>query len=552
MSLVEALPQSLAGAVRAALQQRVTDALASRIWARAADIWPGDALNWVEWLDAPAAASALLPGLAPLTTHARGFDHAVLIGMGGSSMCPEVLSCAIGPTAGQPRLLVLDSSVPSEVRQLRAQVDPEKTLFIVASKSGTTMETDSGHRYFRAAVREAVGEAHEARHFIAITDPGTPLSQAPGFHHVATGVPAIGGRFSALSVFGLLPAAVLGIDLQRLLAPATAMAERCRMDSADNPGLALGIALATAQRHGRDKLTLLSSPGIATLGAWAEQLIAESTGKGGQGIVPVDLEPPGAPDAYGDDRIFLHLRLQGDDGLDAPVQALRQAGQPVIRIDVPDAYALGGEFFRLQFATAVAGAAMALNPFDQPDVEAAKKAARRMMASDSDGQASERLLATDAPLRAYGPASAPEVESPRVALSELLHAATPNRYIALQAYIARNEASEAGLQALAGTLRRLTGCAVTHGFGPRFLHSTGQLHKGGAANVVCLQITSAPADDVDVPGRDFSFGTLVAAQAAGDFEVLAERGRPILRLDLQADQAESLDAVARLVAAIGE
>lgn len=540
-------PDALSNAFAAALRTHCDAGLAGRIWARAADVWPGKALDWVGWLDAPADAGALEAELASIRAHAAGFDQAVLIGMGGSSMCPEVLADALGAAPGQPPLRVLDSSLPSEVRALRADIDPARTLFIIASKSGTTMETDVGHRYFRQAVSEAVGPERAAAHFIAITDPGTPLSQAQGFYHIAAGQPAIGGRFSALSVFGLLPAAVLGVDLARLLGSARSMASACHADSEHNPGLRLGVAIATAAGLGRDKLTLACSPGIAGLGAWAEQLIAESTGKGGKGIVPVDLEPLAQPAAYGDDRIFLHVRLAGDDSHDAAMQALRDAGQPVLRLDVPDAYALGGEFFRFQFATAVAGALMALNPFDQPDVEAAKLAARRMMAAGGDVGAGQRVLASAGGLSVHGPADSPEAADPAAAVANLLRAATPGHYIALQAYLARNPARETQLAGLAGTLRALTGCAVTHGFGPRFLHSTGQLHKGGAANVVCIQITTGYADDPAVPGRDFTFGSLAAAQAAGDFEVLAERGRPILRVHLEAPLGEDLGALLALL-----
>jgi len=530
---------------RDAIAQCCAERVASRIWERDPSLWPGDAHEWLDWLEAPRPPRTMLAQLDAVAAGARAHDDVLLLGMGGSSLCPEVLAESFGRQAGFPRLRILDSSVPADVLQRTATVDPARTLVIVASKSGTTLETDVARRHFTELLPPA---ADGTLPMIAITDPDTALSTLAAdqrYRHVALGQPGIGGRFSALSIFGLLPAAAMGLDVPRLLASAQAMAARCKADTADNPGLALGVAMASAAAAGRNKLTLVCSQPIATLGAWVEQLVAESTGKDGKGIVPVDLEPLGAAGQYGDDRLFVHVRLTGDDSVDDGLSALAQAGHPVITLDVEDSHGLGGEFFRFQFATAVAGHLMKLNPFDQPDVEAAKRAARRMMEQQADAQPQQRRVGDIEDVALWVAANTQPTSTADAAttLRDAVDDLPPGGYIALQAYVQRSQQTHAALARMRDRLRTHSMRATTYGFGPRFLHSTGQLHKGGPDSVLCLQITADDPQPLAIPGKDFDFGALARAQAAGDFEVLAERGRRVLRLHVPSDDAASLDAL---------
>ncbi len=538
----------------------------ARLWSRDASLWTGsDESKWLGWLT---AAEDFARGLANLQAfcaeiRAEGLRHVLLLGMGGSSLCPEVLAETFGPLPGGPKLHVLDSTVPAQVASVERDVDLPRALVIVASKSGSTLEPNIFHAYFYDRMVAAVGREAASRHFVAITDPGSKLetiATRDGFRRIFAGVPSIGGRYSALSPFGLVPAAAMGLDLPRWHASAAAMAAACGPQKAahDNPGVSLGLLLGTCANHGLDKLTLIVSPRIYDLGAWLEQLIAESTGKNGRAVIPVDREAVAAPNVYGHDRVFAYVRLASapDDAQDAAVEALVAAGRPVVRLDVAEPYGLSGEFFRWEIATAVAGSVMGINPFDQPDVEASKIATRKLTAEfESTGKLSAEdpvltddgmTLFTDAanadPLRrAAGEGTAPSW------LKAHLARLRQGDYFAVLAYVAMNKAHEARLQNIRMRVRDRRGVATCLGFGPRFLHSTGQAYKGGPNSGVFLQITSDDTVDLPVPSARFSFGVVKAAQARGDFQVLVERGRRALRVHLGADVEAGLNRLEQIV-----
>jgi transaldolase/glucose-6-phosphate isomerase len=449
-----------------------------------------------------------------------------------------------GRLVGWPELHVLDSTDPAQVRTLETTVDLARTLFIVASKSGTTLEPNIFKQHFFECVKATVGAAEVGRRFVAITDPGSQMqrvAEADGFRRVFFGLPSIGGRYSALSDFGMVPAAVMGLDVARLLGRAAEMARACAASVSveENPGAALGIVMGVLAKNGRDKATLVASPGIQGLGAWLEQLLAESTGKGGQGLIPIDREPLGAPGVYGADRFFVYLRLSSapDAEQDLRVEALERAGQPLVRITVDDPYDLGAEFFRWEFATAVAGAMLHVNPFDQPDVEASKLATRRL----TDEYEKTGALPSQAAVRV-------DDTNLRAALRNHLGRLGAGDYAALLAYVEMSDAHERELQAIRGTIRDRYRVATCLGFGPRFLHSTGQAYKGGPNSGVFLQITCDDAVDVPVPGQKYTFGVVKAAQAQGDFQVLVERGRRALRIHLGKDVKGGLATLRSAVA----
>jgi transaldolase/glucose-6-phosphate isomerase len=484
--------------------------------------------------------------------------------MGGSSLCPDVLRETFGHVEGHPELLVLDSTDPAQVAGVASAVDMARTLFIVSSKSGSTLEPNILLAYFFRQVVDAIGEDGAASRFIAITDPGSNLERQAtdaGFRHIFHGKPQIGGRFSALSAFGIVPAAIMGLDVGRFLEGAGQMVDACGTGSAavQNPGVLLGTILGVAATQGRDKLTLFASPGIASLGGWLEQLVAESTGKSGKGIIPVDGEAIGAPDHYGEDRVFVYLRLEAapDAAQDAAVAELESAGQPVVRIPLADAYRLGAEFFRWEIATAVAGAILGINPFDQPDVEASKIETRKLTAAyeETGSLPAEDPVLVDGDLSLYtnaGNASElSELAGSGASLADTINThlsrAGSGDYVALLAYLDRNEAHDAVLQAVRHHVRDARGVATCVGFGPRFLHSTGQAYKGGPNSGVFLQITCDHAKDLPVPGHDYTFGVVEAAQARGDFEVLAERERRVLRVHLGGDMQASLEQLQSIV-----
>jgi transaldolase/glucose-6-phosphate isomerase len=553
------LPGDLEAAVDSVVAEWQADQRVRRMWARDATVWTGaDEGRWLGWLGIVEDQLAHTDFLTMIRdrAHAAGFAHALLLGMGGSSLAPEMVKLTWGTQDGYPELHVLDSTDPAQVAAVEAEVDLANTLFIVSSKSGSTLEPNIFKQYFFQRVSELLGEDEAGRRFIAITDPGSKMetiAEADSFRHIAHGVPEIGGRYSALSNFGIIPAAIMGVDVRRLLDCAERMAESCRpsVPAAENPGLVLGATLGACATRGRDKLTLIASPRISDFGAWLEQLVAESTGKHGKGIIPVDREPLGAPEVYGDDRLFAYIRLASgpDAAQDAAVAALEAAGHPVIRIDLDDVHELGGEIFRWEFATAVAGAVIGINPFDQPDVEASKVATRKLTAEyERTGslppetpvftQNGFHLFADERNAAVLGGDSFDDY------IAGHLARIGPGDYVALLAYIEMTPEHEQALESIRRTIRDRTGAATCVGFGPRFLHSTGQAYKGGPNSGVFLQITCDDALDVAVPGQRYTFGAVKAAQARGDLQVLADRGRRALRVHLGTDVRGGLTAIA--------
>jgi glucose-6-phosphate isomerase len=558
------LPADLDAAVSATLREWTEQGKAERLWARDAALWTGaDEASWLGWLGIVDEQLGRVSELRRIAEEVRqaAFTHVLLLGMGGSSLCPEVLRMTFGKLPGWPELSVLDSTDPAQVRACEARVDLGRTLFIVSSKSGTTLEPNIFKQHFFERVKQTVGPGRAGDRFIAITDPGSKLEQvarADGFRHVLFGLPSIGGRYSALSDFGMVPAALMGLDVARLLGAAQAMARACaaRGPAEENPGAALGAILGVLGSRGRDKVTLVASPGIHDLGAWLEQLLAESTGKAGKGLIPVDREPLGPANLYGQDRLLVYLRLRSapSPAQDRAVASLQAAGQPVVWIEVPEPYQIAAEFFRWEFATAVAGAILRINPFDQPDVEASKIATRRLT---DEFEKTGRLPVETPILEAEGlrlladPRNAAELAAGGRTLAGLLRAhlgrIRPGDYAALLAYVEMTAAHETALQGIRTRVRDRYRVATCLGFGPRFLHSTGQAYKGGPNTGVFLQITCDDALDLPVPGQRYTFGVVKAAQARGDLEVLAERGRRALRVHLGADVLAGLGTLGRAV-----
>jgi transaldolase / glucose-6-phosphate isomerase len=561
------LPAELDAEVSASLKDWASAGKVRRMWSRDASLWSGkDEANWLGWLgitEDQIANSAHLKAIAAEVKQA-GFSHILLLGMGGSSLAPEVLQMTYGDQPGYPRMHVLDSTDPAQIKAFEAKVDLKNTLFIVSSKSGGTLEPNIFQQYFFDRVAKLLGAKEAGNRFIAITDPGSKMqqvAQAQGFRKIFFGLPSIGGRYSALSDFGMVPAAVMGLDVGRFLDRTEEMVQACTacVPAQDNPGVVLGTILGVSARRGRDKLTFITSPGIHDLGAWLEQLIAESTGKEGKGIIPVDREDPGAPAVYGTDRLFVYLRLASnpDPKQERAVEALQKSGQPVVRISIADVYDLGQEFFRWEIATAVAGALLGINPFDQPDVEASKIATRKLTSEyEQNGKLPAEIpVLEDGGIKLFtDPRNAEALSSAAAAnrslagyLNAHLSRIKAGDYFALLGYIPMNEATQMALQSLRHAVRDAKGMATCVGFGPRFLHSTGQGYKGGPNSGVFLQITCDDANDVAVPGQKYSFGVVKSAQARGDFQVLADRNRRALRVHLGKDVAAGL---ARLEAAV--
>ena len=526
------------------------DGTVRRLWKRDASVWTGaDEAKWLGWLDILDREEAKLADYRAFADEVRreDFKHAVLLGMGGSSLGPEVLAETFGPQPGFPHLHILDSTDPAQVRTTEAAIDLARTLFIVSSKSGSTLEPNIFRDYFLDRVKQAVGAERAGSRFVAVTDPGSAMEKAAkgdGFRRVFHGEASIGGRYSVLSAFGLVPAAASGLDVGRLIETARIMVRSCGPDvpPAENPGFQLGAVMGVAAHAGRDKVTVVAPEPLQDFGAWAEQLIAESTGKEGHGLIPIDAEPLGAPDVYGQDRLFVQLRLAGHEDMDqdAAVKALQAAGHPVVRIDLSSRDDLVQEFFRWEFAVAVAGSLTRVNPFDQPDVEASKNKTREL----TDAVEKTGSLPVETPTFAEGRielyADGRNAEALRDSgatdLSGWLKAhvarAGAGDYVALLAYVERNTAHLESLTRMRLAIRDFRKVATCVGFGPRFLHSTGQAYKGGPNTGVFLQITAEPAADLPIPGRRFSFGTVESAQAAGDFDVLNERGRRALRVHI--------------------
>ena len=526
--------------LNSALDQLQAQQTLPRIWRGDHTVWsqsPVEIVDRLGWLRAPDEMATKVAALKAFADEVRaaGFRHVVLLGMGGSSLGPEVFRRSFSPAPGYPPLIVLDSTVPRWLAAVDAAIDPKHTLFIVSSKSGTTIEPLSFYKHFRARVTGAVGESAAGASFVAITDPGTPLERMAaetGFRRVFTNLPDTGGRFSVLTFFGLVPAALMGLDVSRLLKRAKAAASECsqNISAASNPGATLGASVATMALAGKDKLTLVASRGIGGFGLWVEQLIAESLGKSGKGVVPVAGEPLLEPSAYGQDRFFVRLRHAGgvDSAQDAAVDRLEAAGHLVVRIEMADSYDLGYEFFRWEMAAAVAGAILEVHPFDQPDVQLAKDMTSRILKEPRGN-----------------------VEAPKAAaLSGLLGSAKPGDYVAILAYVRETPEMDQAITSLRRAIMERYRIATTAGYGPRYLHSTGQLHKGGPDSGLFFVITADQGTEMPVPGMAYSFNYLSQAQAMGDLRALAERGRRVAHLHLQREDADAMRALSKQIGSL--
>ena len=534
----------LVDAVESTLRMWDEQNICKRIWEKDHTVWspdPTELGNRLGWLFLPNTSLEEIEEIQAFAAEISdaAMRHVVLLGMGGSSLAPEVFAHTFGSSAGYPELIVLDSTHPDAVRAVEDAIDPARTLFVVASKSGTTLETLSFFRTFWERVSKVTSVP--GSHFVAITDPGSALEQLASerqFRRVFGAPSTVGGRYSALSVFGLVPAALIGVDIKRLLERAASMAAASSgsTKASENPSLQLGVTLAELALEGIDKVTFFGSPTIGALPIWIEQLVAESVGKNGKGIVPVDGEADVAPDTYGRDRLFVALCLAGDDDVARRLDALEAAGHPVVSTVLEDKFDVGAEMFRWELATAAAGAVLGINPFDQPDVQLAKSLAKEAMASKGDATTGPDADIVDA--------------EDGAALSSAFNEwaqASPGDYLALQAYVAPSAAVAAELQVIRTALGQRLGLASTIGFGPRFLHSTGQLHKGGANNGLFLQLVDEPREDMPVPETEFTFAELIEAQAIGDAKALTQRGRRVLRVNLGSDTLAGLEKVRAVI-----
>lgn len=555
-SISYSLPSQIEDAVREQISAWLSDDKVRRIWDKDSSVWTGeDEAKWLGWLaiaEEEAANIAKYHQLQKDLEDSR-FTDVLLMGMGGSSLCPEVLAV----TFDKKNFRILDSTVPSQVKAVEERLDLAKTLFIVASKSGSTLEPNCFKQYFFDRVSQISGEP--GKHFVAITDPGSKMEQIAKddrFRHIFYGKPEVGGRFSALSAFGLTAAAAMGLDIDILLNRANAMADLCkRHNPEENPGALLGLVLGVCHKFGRDKLTIFASSEVYDLGAWLEQLIAESTGKNGVSIIPVDREPIIDAENYYDDRVFVHIGVKNsptDENTYSKLEDIERVGHPVIRIELETLYHISQEFFRWEFATAVAGAVMEINPFNQPDVESAKIEARKITEEyektgslpdetpffEADGI---RLFSDGANIAALNELAA-EKTLAGFLIAHISRLGSGD-YFALLGYIEMNGENETALQSIRETVLNKELAASCLGFGPRFLHSTGQAYKGGANNGVFLQITSDDPDDLPVPGQKYTFGVVKSAQARGDFQVLLDRERRALRLHISGDLSMGLEKV---------
>ena len=532
-----------------------------RLWARDKSLWTGaDEDRWLGWLDIAARENANRAALDELAREVERlhFGDAILLGMGGSSLGAQVFSDTFGHREGWPPLRVLDSTDPDQIRAVERAISPGKTLFVVSSKSGTTLEPNILRDHFVQVTNEAAPKEPAEKHFIAITDPATALdtsARQSGFRQIFYGDPAIGGRFSVLSKFGLVPAAIMGLDVGRLLSEAGLMAQSCdaQVPPSSNPGVLLGAALGVLARDfGRDKITLIASPSIASLGAWLEQLLAESTGKQGKGLIPVGAEALGRAGSYGSDRVFVHLQLKGNDDRNERLLSLQKLGHPVIRLVIGDTYQIAQMFFLWEMAVAVAGAVIGINPFDQPDVEASKERTRALtdsMERENSGPPPRPDFEADG-VAVYADAAASKEISQATSLADCMRIQlgriTDGDYFALLGYMERSPEHNAALQAIRLRVRDENRVATCLGFGPRYLHSTGQAYKGGPNSGVFVTLTCDHADDVPMENRKLTFGAVELAQAQGDFEVLKERGRRAIRIHMH-DLPRGLDALGKAV-----
>ena len=569
------LPADLDKNVNAALNDWHENNKVQRLWARDPWLWTGrDEAKWLDWLYVAQDQMDHIGNLKRIfeATQGKYLKHLVLLGMGGSSLAPDMLRNTFGTIDDHPELLILDSTDPAQIKLIEDRIDDySRTRFVVSSKSGSTLEPNIYKEYFFTRASEALGSDKAAANiFFAITDPGSnlqTLANAEGFHNIFHGVAGIGGRYSALSNFGMVPGAGMGLDIGYFLDLTMIMVEACAscVPARENPGVILGAILGSAGINGRDKITLIASPGISSLGAWLEQLLAESTGKEGKGLIPVDGEALAAPEHYGDDRVFAYLRLatEPDAAQDAALEKLAQAGHPVIRIDVPDIDHVGQEFFRWEIATAVAGSIIGINAFNQPDVEASKVVTRELTEEfektgslpvetpifEADGVALYTDERNAAELRSLAGENAGLADYLKAHLGRL----SAGDYFAILGYVNRlNQAHEKSMQAIRHCVRDKFKVATCLGFGPRFLHSTGQAYKGGPNSGVFLQITCDDANDIQVPNHKYSFGVVKAAQARGDFSVLAERERRALRIHLGKDTETGLKQLEALITSVLE
>jgi glucose-6-phosphate isomerase len=544
-------PEAFDAAVRDSLAKLAEQDVPERLWQADTTLWKdgdeahqkivGNSLGWLSVFEAVRDEAAGLSAFVD-ELRAEGYRSAVLLGMGGSSLAPEVMAFAFGTAPGYLELTVLDTTDPAAIAAVEQQLDLESTLFIVASKSGGTTETASLHAYFYERLCE-LDDEHAGHHFVAITDEGTSLEKEAleeNFRAVFVNPGDIGGRYSALSFFGIVPAALMGVDLERLLDGVRAMARACGPDvpPAESPALRLGAVLGEAALAGRDKVTLVASPAIGNVGSWVEQLVAESTGKEGKGLFPVDVEPLGPPQVYGDDRLFVSMRLaDGDEaGQDEALAVLEQAGFPVVRLEVKDVYEMGGLFLLWELAVVVAGSILGIDAFDQPNVQESKDNTRRVLAEIAEGK--EPAVPAGAGGAEVAFAVGDDLLEP--ALWDLLHGVAPPAYVALQAWVTPGHEAWVELQAVREVLRDRLHVATSEGFGPRFLHSTGQYHKGGPAHGVFLQLVSTGGPDLPVPGQSYSFRVLKHAQALGDLQALVGHGGRVLRVDLGEDPITGL------------
>ncbi len=557
-SLTYSLPENLENAVQKEFSNWKKEDKIRRIWSQDASIWTNtDEAKWLGWLDAVDAELQKVAEYQAFAEDVKQFESIVLLGMGGSSLCPEVLSI----TFGVKNFHILDSTVPAQIKTLESKIDLAKTLFIVASKSGSTLEPNCFKQYFYQRVSETVGADNAGKQFVAITDPNSKMQKVverADFRKIFFGNPEIGGRFSALSPFGLAAGATMNLDVKEFLQRTQEMVAACKNETpADNPGAILGTILGVCHQNGRDKLTIFTSKEIYDVGAWLEQLIAESTGKDNVAIIPVDREPIQNAEVYGSDRVFVHLKLKDSvDEIENDLAELAQGGHPVIRIELADKTNLGQEFFRWEFATAVAGAIMKINPFNQPDVEAAKIEAKKLTEEyEQTGELPREIPFYEADgIKLFtGDEYANELKNAvdEKTLANFLEAhllnLEENNYFAVLAYVEMNSSTQEILQKIRVKILENEQVATCLGFGPRFLHSTGQAYKGGANNGVFLQITADDAEDLQVPDQKYTFGVVKAAQARGDFQVLLDRERRALRVHLGADVKSGLEKILSLL-----
>jgi transaldolase/glucose-6-phosphate isomerase len=552
--------------VMAKLEQYASQGSAAKIWKKDASFWTGaDEARWLGWLDVVKDELGNLAVYSDVAAEIKkaGFKQAILLGMGGSSLCVEVLRRTFGINNTFPDMHVLDSTVPAQVLSARKALDMKDTLVIIATKSGSTTEPNVLCDYFYDEMKKAVGDK-VGEHFIAITDPDSSMEATAAklkFRKVFHGVPAIGGRFSALSNFGMIPSAVMGIDVAQLLNQAQKMVDACAADKKadENPGLLLGTIMGVLASKGRDKVTIFASPGISSLGAWLEQLFAESTGKDGKGLIPVDQERLSEPDLYGQDRLFIYVRLSSAPDLeqDAMVRNLMMSGDPVVFIEMAEPIDIGAEFFRFEFATAVAGAVIGINAFNQPNVQESKDFTKKFLAEwESKGKLPDDILLYEEDgIKLYVDKANQKALEKAVGHKKSLDAyiqahlarLQAGDYFATNAYIERDAKHEQALNHLRTLVMDEYLVATTVGFGPRFLHSTGQLHKGGPNSGVFLQLTSDDKEDLPIPGQKFTFGILKQAQALGDFVALSNRNRRLLRVHLSAHVEQDLSRIIRSI-----